>query len=91
MEELEKRRSSKGFFSRPWVISISTSMLPMLVGYILPKICDSGIFQSLKRFFAKPFTIPMWLALSVGLMIISSLWRYIIFTRKDWNDVMKLF
>jgi type II secretory pathway component PulF len=80
----KKRNVLKTFFSNPWVISILTSMLPTLAGYIIPKIFspDNRIFQSIKKFFAMPFTIPVWLVLSVGLMIIISLIRYIRFIIK---------
>jgi hypothetical protein len=86
-QKLRKRNTIKNFFANRWVYGILLALVPTIFDRLLAlktPIMDRKILQNLKKFFAIRFTlvIPIWIPLSIGLLLIFILVKCIFFRSK---------
>jgi polyferredoxin len=86
-QRVKKRRTLKSFFSNRWVYGVMLAILPSIFDRLLTlkvPAMDSKILQHVKKFFAIRFTfiIPIWILLSLGLVLIFIAVKYIVLQNK---------
>jgi hypothetical protein len=89
---MRKHHGIKDFFSNRWIYGIVFALLPSVFDRLLAlktPAMDRGILQVFKRFFAIrfTFTLPVWLLLSLGLIIMFILVRVVFFRKKKKGNL----